>query len=138
MKPSRLVVLASVCLLAALAFAASAAAFKLPGSNDVHWKLIVCSSRTSSITLYAGPSQSDNAIFAIWKMGEGQKTYDLPDRLQHLETVYVKAVTPEHEQVEICVLYDGHGKKRFGFSHGDEDHLISASDKDDNDCRCLQ
>jgi len=137
MKNARWYVLASVCILVSLALSLPVtAAEKEKKRGGAHWTVIICSSRASSITLIAGPSKDDNDAFATWKPKDGQRTFVLPERIQHLGEVYFKAEAPDKLPVELCVLYDGHRKKRFGFDRGDEDHFVKASDNDDDNCRC--
>ena len=110
-----------------------------PTENKTHWKVAVCSSRNSEITLQAGPNETDSKTFATWKIGESQRVYELPARVQNLSQIYFQAIGAEAgKPVELCVLYDGRPKKRVAFDEGSEDHTIKASDDDDNDCRCTQ
>jgi len=134
MKNFRLFVLAATCMLVSLSFVLPASAGGK--KKGAHWTVIVCSSRASSISLMAGPSRDDYERFATWKEKDGQKTYNLPERIQGLGEIYFKAVSPENLPVELCVMYDGHRKKRYGFDGGDEDHFVKSSDNDDDACKC--
>ena len=100
------------------------------------WTVVVCSSVKGSITLQAGPSKDDNDVFATWTQADGQKTYDLPARLQNLSQIYLKATSPDDGETGLCVRYDGHAKKAYNFNGKSEDHELKASDGDDSNCRC--
>ena len=101
-----------------------------------HWKVALCTSSATPVTFQAGPSKDDNDVFLTWHQGDGAHWYWLPDRCQNLEKVYMKVTSPEDAQIEVCLFYDDHPKKRYGFNGGVEDHDVSASDDDDNDCHC--
>ena len=107
-------------------------------SARTRWTVVVCSSRASEITLQAGPNKFDNQTFATWRASGGQRIYELPARVQNLSEIYFQAIVSDANPVELCVLHDGRPKKRVAFDEGSEDHEISASDDDDNDCRCTQ
>ena len=102
----------------------------------VRWTVEVCSSVKDSVTLQAGPSRDDNDVFATWRQGDGQRTYDLPARVQNLSQVYLKATSRDDGETGLCVRYDGHGKKAYNFDGKSEDHEVKASDGDDSNCRC--
>ncbi len=102
----------------------------------VRWTVEVCSSVKDSIALQAGPSRDDNDVFATWRQGDGQRTYDLPARVQNLSQVYLKATSRDDGETGLCVRYDGHGKKAYNFDGKSEDHEVKASDGDDSNCRC--
>lgn len=103
-----------------------------------HWTVAVCSSRSSEVTLQAGPNETDSRTFATWKTGSSQRIYELPARVQNLSEIHFRAIGSEANPVELCVLYDGRPKKRVAFDEGSENHTVGASDDDDNDCRCTQ
>ena len=143
MKLARLSAVALACLFATIALSLPGQAHVIKKKSELqqnqrasHWTIIVCAARPSSVKLMAGPSKDDVEVFATWHDGDGQRTYALPQRMQHLEDIYFKAEATDKLPVELCVLYDGHPKKRFGFDGGGEDHFVKASDNDDNDCKC--
>lgn len=108
-----------------------------PPPPPAHWTAKVCTSVKDEITLHAGPSRDDTDIFGRWRTGDGQVSYGLPQRIQQLSQVFVRAATtPEDKMAQICVMYDGRPKKALNFSGRDEDHLIKSSDTDDTSCRC--
>ena len=107
-------------------------------TTKTHWTVAVCSSRSSEVTLQAGPNEADTQTFATWKTGSSQKIYELPARVQNLSEIHFRAIGSEANPVELCVLYDGRPKKRVAFDEGSENHTVGASDDDDNDCRCTQ
>jgi hypothetical protein len=89
------------------------------------------------ITLHAGPSSDDTDVFGHWRPSDAQASYALPDRVQQLTQVFVRAVTtPDNKVANVCVLFDGRPKKAFNFSGLTEDHLVKSSDTDDASCRC--
>ena len=100
------------------------------------WTVEVCSSVKDAVTLQAGPSKDDSDVFATWRQGDGQRTYDLPARLQNLSRIYLKAASQNDGDTALCVRYDRHGKKAFNFNGTSEDHEVKASDGDDSSCRC--
>ena len=127
-------------LAAALAVAAACADHNSPQGNvppPAHWTAKVCTAVKDRVALSAGPSKDDAESFATWTLGQGQVVYDLPNRVQQLTQVYVKATSvPEGKDAQLCVRYDGHPKKAYNFSGTDEDHLIKSSDGDDSGCHC--
>ena len=105
---------------------------------NARWTVVVCSSRSTPVTLQAGPSKDDSGAFATWQQG-GQRIYALPQRVQNLTEVYVRAVKPDDGMpVELCVLFDGHPKQRLAFDGREEDQTVKSSDSDEDDCRCVQ
>jgi hypothetical protein len=100
------------------------------------WTVEVCSSVKGSVALQAGPSKDDSNLFATWRQGDGQKTYDLPARLQNLSEIYLKATSQDDGDTALCVRYDGHGKQAYNFNGKSQDHELKASDGDDSSCRC--
>ena len=110
----------------------------LSPAPNARWTVVVCSSRSSPVTLEAGPSKDDHGVFATWQQG-GQRIYALPQRVQNLTEVYVRAVKPaDGMPVELCVLFDGHPKQRLAFDEREEDKTVKSSDSDEDDCRCVQ
>ena len=119
--------------------------YKMPSSppslpsHSPRWMVTVCrgSTETSEITMQAGPSNTDNDVFATWKAsdGGGDKLYKLPERIQDRNTIHFRATSPEHKQGELCVKFNDHPKRKISFDDGDEDAWIEASD-DDAKCRC--
>jgi hypothetical protein len=102
-----------------------------------HWTAKVCTSVKDEITINAGPSADDTDNFGHWRAGDGQAAYNLPERVQQLSQVFVKASgAPADKVAQMCVLFDGRPKKAFNFSGQSEDHLIKSSDTDDSSCRC--
>jgi hypothetical protein len=110
-----------------------------PPSPSPRWIVMVCrgSTATSEITMQAGPSNTDNDVFATWKAsdGGGDKLYKLPERIQDRNKIYFRATSPEHKQGELCVKFNNRPKRKISFDGGDEDAWIEASD-DDAKCRC--
>ncbi len=102
------------------------------------WTVAVCSSRSSEVTLQAGPNETDSRTFATWRASGGERIYELPARLQNLSEIHFRAIGAEANPVELCVLYDGRPKKRVAFDEGSENHTVAAGDGDDDDCRCTQ
>jgi hypothetical protein len=101
---------------------------------DKHWTAKVCRSVAASVTMQAGPNKDDNDVFASWHPPDGQKSFVLPDRVQSLNKIYFKAVTPGRDQTDMCVQYDGRTCKHMSFDGKNEDHDISAND--DDNCMC--
>jgi hypothetical protein len=102
-----------------------------------HWMAKVCTSDKDTLTIAAGPNQTDVESFATWRAGDGQASYGLPARVQQLEQVYVKMTgTPEGKSAQVCLRFDGRAKKAFNFTGHDEDHTVKAGDADDGSCRC--
>lgn len=110
----------------------------LPTTTKTRWTLVVCSSRSSEVTLQAGPNEADSRTFATWKEGGSQRVFELPARVQDLTKIHFRAIGSDVNPVELCVLYDGRPKKRIAFDEGSEKHTVGANDDDDNDCRCTQ
>lgn len=110
----------------------------LTPAPNARWTVVVCSSRSSPVTLEAGPSKDDSGAFATWQQG-GQRIYALPQRVQNLTEVYVRAVKPDDGMpVELCVLFDGHPKQRLAFDKREENQTVKSSDSDKDNCRCVQ
>lgn len=108
-----------------------------PAAPPAHWTAKVCTSVKDEIVINAGPSADDTDNFGHWRTGDGQTAYSLPERVQQLSQVFVKASgAPQDKVVQMCVLFDGRPKKAFNFSGQSEDHLIKSSDTDDASCRC--
>ena len=102
------------------------------------WSVVICSSRAKTVTLSAGPGETDSEIFATWKEGTTQRVFDFPARVQNLTSVYFKASGSENNQVETCVRFDGKAKKRVEFDD-QEDAIIASTDTDELDkCRCTE
>jgi len=99
------------------------------------WSVAVCSSRSKTVMMSAGPNETDSEVFATWKEGSTQKVFNFPARVQNLSSVYFKASGSDKNQVELCILYDGKPKRRIEFDD-DEDATITSSDTNDNECRC--
>jgi hypothetical protein len=107
-------------------------------SPSARWTVVVCSSRSGPVTLHAGPSKDDNEVFVTWRQGD-QRVHALPQRVQNLSEVYLRAAKPDDgKPVELCVLFDGHPKKRLDFRGGVEDGRVKSSDTDQDECRCVQ
>lgn len=128
---------AGLALAVAIAVACGGTSKPQTSLPPTHWMAKVCTSVKDTITLAAGPSQSDSESFATWRTGDGQATYGLPARVQQLNEVYMKASgVPEGKDAQLCLRYDGRAKKAFNFSGRDEDHVVKASDADDGSCHC--
>lgn len=126
-----------ISLAAACAHSGANVPVTTPTPPPAHWTAKVCTSVKDEIIINAGPSADDTDNFGRWRAGDGQVAYNLPERVQQLSQVYVKASgAPTDKVAQMCVLYDGRPKKAFNFSGQDENHLIKTSDTDDSSCRC--
>jgi hypothetical protein len=113
--------------------------YKTQSAPPPRWAVMVCrsSTATSEITMQAGPSNTDNDVFATWKAsdGGGDKLYKLPESIQDRNIIYFSATSPEHKQSELCVKFNDYPKKKISFDDGDEGSWIATSD-DDAKCKC--
>jgi hypothetical protein len=100
-----------------------------------HWTVKVCGSVAQKVDMQAGPSNTDNDVFATWRPVDGQKSFNLPDRIQNRDKIYFRAVTPGKGQTDLCVQYDGNTVRKLSFDGGNED-ADDISKDDNDDCPC--
>src|SRR5437868_2225330 len=76
---------------------------KTPTPPPSHWTAKVCTSVKDEIMINAGPSADDTDNFGRWRTGDGQAAYNLPERVQQLSQVFVKALgAPADKVAQMC------------------------------------
>ena len=110
---------------------------KKRGMHSERWEIIICSSAAETVTIQAGSSSDDNVVFAQWKQGDGQKSFEVPKEYRDLDTIFVQLTVPDSGgRTEACVFHRGDPKQAFHMSKGGEEHHDISKDDSESDCAC--